>query len=157
MQDRIFRPGGSVGCSVAGTGREGLGIRGVHHVAFAHKGPAVLDALEEVLGLSCLGPETGPGFVERMFPVGGCAVQTLEVTGPGLVERFVERRGPALHHLAFEVDDIDAALDRLKRQGTKLVDEVPRRGGEGARVAFLHPSACGGLLVELVEPAREGQ
>jgi methylmalonyl-CoA/ethylmalonyl-CoA epimerase len=143
-------------CSAAGTGREALlGIRRIHHVAFAHEGRAALDALEKVLGLSCSAPETGPGFVERMFPVGGCAVQTLEVTGPGAVERFVERRGPALHHLAFEVDDIDAALARLKQEGTRLVDDEPRRGGEGARVAFLHPSACGGLLVELVEPERE--
>jgi methylmalonyl-CoA/ethylmalonyl-CoA epimerase len=130
----------------------GLGIRRIHHIAFAHKEPSVLDIFEDVFGLSCLEPQPGPGFVERMFPVGEAYLQALEATGPGTVDRFVERRGAALHHVAFEVEDIKLALDALKQRGTKLVDNVPRPGGAGTTVAFLHPSACGGLLVELVQP-----
>jgi methylmalonyl-CoA epimerase len=123
-------------------------------VAFAHRAHAVVDGLRDVFGVEASHIEEGPGFVERMFRVGEACVQTLEATGPGIVERFVERRGSALHHVAFEVDDIDAALDDLRRRSVALVDTEPRLGGEGARIAFLHPSALGGLLAELVEPIR---
>ncbi|HUZ19214.1 MAG TPA: VOC family protein [Acidimicrobiales bacterium] len=133
----------------------GWGVRRIHHVAFAHQGPEVLDRLESVLGLRCHEPEPAEGFVERMFPIGDAYLQTLEATGPGDVGRFVDRRGPALHHVAFEVEDLDTALAELRRRGTRMVDESPRPGGAGTRIAFLHPSACGGLLVELVEPSRE--
>lgn len=129
-------------------------LRRLHHVAFAHRDRAVVDGLRDVLGLGAPHVEEGSGFVERMFRAGGACVQTLEVTGPGMVERFVRRRGPALHHVAFEVDDIDAALDDLRRRSVALVDTEPRLGSEGARIAFLHPSALGGLLAELVEPIR---
>lgn len=124
----------------------------LHHVAFAHgRGAETSDALERDLGLRCSHTEAGQGFVERMFPVGDAYVQTLEATGDGVVERFVEQRGAALHHVAFTVDDLDAALVELRSRGVRLVDDEPRAGGMGTRVAFLHPSAFGGLLVELVE------
>ena len=80
-------------------------------------------------------------------------VQTLEASGDGVIQRFLDRRGPGLHHVAFEVDRIDAALDALRDRGIRLVDEVARAGGMGTRIAFVHPSAFGGMLVELVEPA----
>ena len=123
----------------------------IHHVAFAHTNSDVLNGLEGLFGLSCGEPEDGPGFVERMFPVGGGYLQTLEASGAGVVEKFVERRGAALHHVAFQVADIDEALDDLRSRGTRLVDSHARRGGGETRVAFIHPSECGGLLVELVE------
>ncbi len=89
-----------------------------------------------------------------MFPVDeGTAIQTLQPTGEGVVERFLERRGPALHHVAFEVADVDAAVVALRAAGARLVDEVPRPGGGGTRIAFVHPSSCGGMLVELVQVA----
>jgi methylmalonyl-CoA/ethylmalonyl-CoA epimerase len=133
----------------------GFKVRGIHHVAFAHKDRAVIDGLESLFGFRCDLTEEASGFVERMFRVGGGYVQTLEATGPGVVDRFIGRRGPALHHVAFEVEDIDVAFDELKRRGTKMVDDAPRQGGGGTRIAFVHPSACGGLLVELVEAKRE--
>jgi len=144
-----------VSCADTELSERGWGVRRIHHVAFAHEGPAVLDGLGSLFGLRCHEPEPAPGFVERMFPVGDAYLQTLEATGPGVVGRFVERRGPALHHVAFEVEDLDVALEELRRSGTRMVDETPRPGGAGTRIAFLHPSACGGLLVELVEPSRE--
>ncbi len=144
--------------SAAGATGEGRWrIVGLHHVAFAH-GPATgpEEALCRVLGVSPH-EESGPGFLERMFPVGDAFVQTLEASGDGVVQRFLDRRGPGLHHVAFQVDGIDAALRSLSDDGVRLVDEEARSGGMGSRIAFVHPSAFGGMLVELVEPAPPGQ
>jgi methylmalonyl-CoA epimerase len=69
------------------------------------------------------------------------------------VGRFLARRGPGLHHVAYQVEDIDAALQGLRDRGVRLIDESARVGLRGSRVAFLHPSAAGGVLTELVEPA----
>ena len=70
------------------------------------------------------------------------------------VGRFLAKRGPGLHHVAYQVEDIDAALEALRRQGLRLIDEQPRTVIRASRVAFLHPSASGGVLTELVEPAK---
>ncbi|MCY0897951.1 MAG: methylmalonyl-CoA epimerase [Firmicutes bacterium] len=67
------------------------------------------------------------------------------------VARFLAKRGPGLHHLAFRVGDIDAIVARLVSEGVRMIDEVPRPGAHGTRVAFIHPAATGGILVELVE------
>jgi methylmalonyl-CoA/ethylmalonyl-CoA epimerase len=99
--------------------------------------------------------EHGPGFLERMYPVGGSYVQTLEAEGEGLLQRFLDKRGPGLHHVAFAVDSIDAALADLEARGVSLIDQQARPGGMGMRIAFLHPSATGGVLVELVEEEEE--
>ena len=126
-------------------------IVGLHHVAFAHgEDPSFDEALCRFIGTEPL-VEAGPGFVERMYGVGDAYIQTLEATGDGVVQRFIDKRGPGLHHVAFAVDDLEAALKDLRSQGVRLVDEHPRPGGMGTRVAFVHPSGFGGLLVELVE------
>jgi len=131
-------------------------VAGLHHVAFARgQDPTVDDALCALLDLTPE-EERGPGFVERMYPAGDAWLQTLEADGEGVVQRFLDARGPALHHLALSVDRLDEALDDLSRQGLRLVDRHPRPGGMGTRVAFLHPSTFGGLLVELVEVPAEG-
>jgi methylmalonyl-CoA/ethylmalonyl-CoA epimerase len=130
-------------------------IVGLHHVAFAHgDDPTSDEALCRFIGIEPH-EETGPGFVERMYGVGDAYIQTLEATGDGVVQRFLDKRGPGLHHVAFAVDDLEAALEDLRGQGVRLVDEHPRSGGMGTRVAFVHPSAFGGLLVELVEHATD--
>ena len=67
------------------------------------------------------------------------------------IGKFVAKRGPGIHHVCFAVDDLDAALERCRRAGIRLIDESPRVGAEGKRIAFLHPSATGGVLVELSE------
>jgi methylmalonyl-CoA epimerase len=74
---------------------------------------------------------------------------SLESDSP--VGRFLARRGPGIHHIAYEVDDIEDALARLRERAVKLVDESPRPGIHGTRVAFVHPSSCFGVLTELVE------
>ncbi len=92
------------------------------------------------------------GVEEAMLPVGGSFVQLLRpLSADSPVGRFLERRGEGLHHLAFAVADIDAALGELKRQGARLVDDEPRTGGRGARIAFVHPAELSGTLIELVE------
>jgi len=131
----------------------GWRVTGIHHVAFAHADPGVPEHLAATLGLQCVATEEAPGFTERMLAAGDDRLQLLEATGEGVVQRFVERRGAALHHVAFSVDDLDAAIKELHERGTPLVDEHPRAGGGGTRIAFLHPSACAGLLVELVDGA----
>jgi methylmalonyl-CoA/ethylmalonyl-CoA epimerase len=126
-------------------------VTGLHHVAIAHGDDRVCeDALTALVGPPDHAEE-GPGFLERMYDVGGAQVQTLEVTGEGVVRRFIERRGPGLHHIAFRVDRIDTALEDLAARGVPLIDAAARRGGMGSRIAFLHPSALGGVLLELVE------
>lgn len=92
------------------------------------------------------------GVEEAMVAIGGSHVQLLEpLDADTPVGRFLAREGEGLHHIAFAVADIDAALDHLKDEGVRLVDEVPRTGGGGHRIAFVHPSAFAGTLVELVE------
>jgi len=92
------------------------------------------------------------GVEEAMIPLGGSFVQLLQPLGPDTpVGRFLERHGEGLHHVAYAVASIDSALDHLKEQGAQLVDEFPRSGGRGTRIAFVHPSDLGGTLIELVE------
>jgi methylmalonyl-CoA epimerase len=128
----------------------------LHHVAFAHHGSEAPRLLSDLLGLPCTHEEAAAAFVERMLPAGNAYLQLLEATGPGVVERFIGRRGPGLHHVAFEVSDIDEAVSDLRGRGVRLVDEAPRPGGMGTRVAFVHPAASSGLLIELVETSPVG-
>jgi methylmalonyl-CoA epimerase len=78
-------------------------------------------------------------------------VSSLEPDSP--LGRFLSKRGPGMHHIAYEVDDIEAALAKLRERAVKLVDDSPRPGIHGTRIAFLHPSSCLGVLTELVQPA----
>ncbi|HUB73934.1 MAG TPA: methylmalonyl-CoA epimerase [Solirubrobacteraceae bacterium] len=73
------------------------------------------------------------------------------------VGKFLTRQGPGLHHVAYQVSDIDATLERLRQAGLRLIDERPRTGIRGSRVAFLHPRATGGVLTEIVQPAHGGE
>jgi len=85
---------------------------------------------------------------------GDARLELIEPISPeSPVARFLERRGPGLHHLAYAVPDVAAALERLRRAGVQLVDQQPRLGAHGRRVAFLHPASTGGVLIELVEEA----
>ncbi|MCE2530818.1 MAG: methylmalonyl-CoA epimerase [Acidimicrobiia bacterium] len=92
------------------------------------------------------------GVEEAMLAVGGSFIQLLEpLDADTPVGRFLERRGEGMHHVAFAVVDIDAALAHLKAEGARLVDETPRTGGRGTRIAFVHPKGGNQTLVELVE------
>lgn len=92
------------------------------------------------------------GVEEAMLAVGGSFVQLLAPWGPDTpVGKFLEKRGEGMHHLAFAVTDIAAALDHLRREGARLVDDAPRIGGRGAKIAFVHPQGGNQTLIELVE------
>jgi methylmalonyl-CoA/ethylmalonyl-CoA epimerase len=87
-----------------------------------------------------------------MLPVGESRIELLEATAADSpISKFLAKRGPGIHHLAFKVDDIRAALADLKSKGARLIDEEPRTGAGGCLVAFIHPSSTGGVLIELVE------
>lgn len=107
-----------------------------------------------VLGLPFEGDETVAAQKVRtaFFPVGQSEVELLESTAPdGPVAKFIEKKGEGIQHIAFRVEDIDAALTELKEKGVRLIDETPRMGAGGAKIAFLHPSATSGVLVELCQ------
>ena len=92
------------------------------------------------------------GVEEAMVRIGDSYIQLLGATGPDTtVGKFLERRGEGLHHIAYEVEDLEASLAQLKEQGVALIDEKPRLGGRGHMVAFVHPKGNRGLLVELIQ------
>lgn len=94
------------------------------------------------------------GVEAVLLDVGNCHVELLAPLGPDTpVGKFLERSGPGLHHVAYRVDDIDAALAELERQGVRMIDTEPRTGIRNSRVAFCHPKATGSVLTEIVEPA----
>ena len=108
----------------------------------------------EVLGLKFEGAETveTQKVTTAFFPVGESEVELLESTSPdGPVAKFIEKKGTGFQHVASRVADIDAALAELKAKGIQLIDEKPRLGAGGAKIAFLHPKATGGVLVELCQ------
>lgn len=94
------------------------------------------------------------GVEEVLFRAGTSFIQLLGSLGADTpVGRFLATRGPGVHHLAYRVDDVAASLDRLRGQGVRLVDDVPRRGSRDTLIAFVHPKEMGGVLVELVQVA----
>lgn len=125
------------------------------HVAIAvHDLDAAIEGYRTRYGVEPLHREVveEQGVEEAMIPVGGSFVQLLHpVADDTPVGRFLARHGEGLHHVAFLVADIEAALEHLRTEGARLVDEHPRTGGRGARIAFVHPADLTGTLIELVE------
>ncbi len=108
----------------------------------------------DILGLDFAGSETGTEqkVTTGFFPVGESEVELLESTAPdGPIAKYLEKKGPGIQHVAFRVENIEDALAELKDKGIKLIDQKPRIGAGGAKIAFLHPKATGGVLVELCE------
>ena len=108
----------------------------------------------DILGLEFQGTETvaEQKVTTAFFPVGQSEVELLESTAPdGPVARFIDKKGEGIHHVAFRVADIHAALSELRAKGIRLIDEKPRLGAGGAQIAFLHPKATNGILVELCQ------
>jgi methylmalonyl-CoA/ethylmalonyl-CoA epimerase len=125
------------------------------HIGVAVRG--LSDAIafyRDALGLDVSEPTEVPSErVRAVFvPVGAASIELLEATAPdSAIARSIERRGEGLHHVTLAVDDLSAALAQLKARGVRLVDETPRPGAHGTRVAFVHPSSTGGVLLELKE------
>ncbi len=114
-----------------GLWREGLGLENVH-----------TEVVEEQM------------VRVAMLPVGETRIELLEPTAvESPVAKFIDKRGPGIHHIALEVTDIEASLAKLKENGAKLIDETPRIGAEECLIAFVHPKSTGGVLIELVQKA----
>lgn len=132
--------------------------QGTRGVRLAHIGIAVrahedsLAFYRDVLGLPEVPLDDADGASIVGFAAGHALIELLESRSPDSpIGRFVARRGAGIHHLCFVVDDLDGMLARCRSAGIRLIDETPRVGAEGKRIAFLHPSSTGGVLVELTE------
>jgi methylmalonyl-CoA/ethylmalonyl-CoA epimerase len=116
---------------------------------------SIADALafyRDVLGLVPHPPEEADGATIVSLDFGGTGVELLEPRSPeSPVAKFLARRGPGIHHICYRVPDLDAALAACRRAGYRLVDEVPRTGAGGRRIAFVHPKSTAGILLELTE------
>ena len=130
--------------------------------AIDHTGVAVADLeaaiahYRDVLQLALVHRETvtEQGVDAALFDVGESHIELIAPLGSqSPVARFLEKRGPGLHHIAYRVNDIEATLTALTRAGVRLIDPTPRIGIRGSRVAFLHPASIGGVLTEIVQPA----
>ncbi len=127
----------------------------IHHVAYA------VDDIDTALQVYTLRYGMSVGVRERLDDQGveavslGAGTSSVELIQPvdpdGAVARFLSTRGPGLHHVAFEVEDLPAALAELRDGGAELIDDAPRRGLGGHMIAFIHPRAAGGVLTELVQ------
>lgn len=127
----------------------------ISHIGIAVKDLEAATAFyRDVLGLPLQGVEEVAEQKVRvaMFPVGESRVELLGATAPDSpIARFLEKKGEGIQHLAFAVPDIEAALAALKARGVALIDETPRLGAGGHRIAFLHPKSTGGVLIELTQ------
>jgi methylmalonyl-CoA/ethylmalonyl-CoA epimerase len=112
---------------------------GSFEMALAHRETVESQGVDAVL------LDVGEGHVELLAPLGPDTA----------VGKFLARKGPGLHHVAYAVDDIEVALEQVRGAGLELIDTEPRAGIRGSRVAFLHPRSTGGVLTEIVEPAQE--
>ncbi len=124
----------------------------------AHVGVAVPDLdlalafYRDVLGLEAHAPEVADGATIVALPFGDAEVELLAPLEPeSPIARFLAQRGPGIHHICYRVADLDAALEACRAAGYRLIDEIPRLGAGGRRIAFVHPKATAGILLELTE------
>jgi len=125
----------------------------IAHIGIAVKSlDEALAFYRDVLGLTPHPPEVADGATIVSLPFGESEVELLEPRdADSPIATFIERRGPGIHHVCYRVPDLDAALQRARASGYRLVDETPRTGAGGCRIAFLHPKSTSGVLIELTE------
>ncbi len=129
-------------------------ITRVDHIGIAVKSIAESLKVYEAMGLKSVGVEEVAEQKVRVafLPLGEAEIELLESTAPdGPVAKYIEKNGEGIQHLALRVDNLEAALAELKAQGVRLIDEKPRYGAGGAKIAFVHPRSTGGVLLELSE------
>ncbi len=130
-------------------------IKGIDHLGIAVKNMDNGKSFwSDILGLEFAGKETveAQKVTTGFLPVGESEIELLESTSPdGPVAKYIERKGEGIQHVALRVDNVEEALEELKEKGVRLIDETPRIGAGGAKIAFLHPKATGGVLVELCQ------
>ncbi|HRU40751.1 MAG TPA: methylmalonyl-CoA epimerase [Candidatus Diapherotrites archaeon] len=130
-------------------------VRKIDHIGIAVSNlDEAVKLYKDVLGLELHGTEVVPEQKVKVafLPVGDTEVELLESTSAdGPIAKFIETKGQGIQHIAFRVDDIEAALEEMRAKGMRLIDEKPRYGAGGAKIAFLHPKSTGGVLIELCE------
>lgn len=133
-------------------------IKKVAHIAVAVRSvEQASQFFEKVLGLRCERTEVVETEKAKVafFPVGETEIELVEGVEKGNpLEKFLEKRGEGIHHICLEVADLDQQMKELRKAGVPLLDETPRRGADGTRVAFIHPKGAHGILIELVEVPR---
>jgi methylmalonyl-CoA/ethylmalonyl-CoA epimerase len=130
-----------------------VGRATIAHVGIAVKGlDESVSFYRDILGMEQVPMDDSDGAKIVGFAAGPSLVELLEPQSPDSpIGKFVAKRGPGIHHVCFAVDDLDATLERCRAHGIRLIDETPRLGAEGKRIAFLHPTSTSGVLVELSE------
>jgi len=131
-----------------------MNVLKIDHIGIAVKNLAESSKLYEMLGILPAGVEEVPEQKVRVsfFPVGDSEIELLESTSPsGPIAKYIEKNGEGIQHMALRVDNLEAALAELKANGMRLIDEKPRYGAGGAKIAFVHPKSTGGILLELSE------
>jgi methylmalonyl-CoA/ethylmalonyl-CoA epimerase len=125
----------------------------IAHVGIAVRAlDEILPFYRDILGLPEVPLDDADGARIAGLAAGDSLVELLESQSPDSpIGKFVAKRGPGIHHICFAVDDLDDALDRCRAAGVRLIDETPRLGAEGKRIAFLHPGATAGVLIELTD------
>ncbi len=129
-------------------------LKKVNHIGIAVRSIEEAKRFYEVMGLQVEGYEVVEEQKVKVafVPVGETRIELLEPTSEDSpVAKFIAKRGEGIHHIAFEVDDIEKALEVLKENGVRLIDEEPRRGAHGTRIAFLHPKSTNGVLIEICQ------
>ncbi len=129
-------------------------IQKIAHIGVALKNVEAAEKFySEVLNLPVRGREESKENKVAFIPVGDTAIELLQgMTPDAPIARFIEKKGEGVHHIAYQVDNIEKALEELKAKGVALIDEKPRRGAHNSKIAFLHPKNTYGVLIELVEP-----
>jgi methylmalonyl-CoA/ethylmalonyl-CoA epimerase len=133
---------------------ESMNVLKIDHIGIAVKNLAESAKLYEMLGIASAGAEEVAEQKVKVcfFPVGDSEIELLESTSPdGPIAKYIEKNGEGIQHMALRVDDLEAALAELKAKGVRLIDEKPRYGAGGAKIAFVHPKSTGGILLELSE------
>lgn len=131
----------------------------INHLGIA--APGLEEAMDRMRRLFGMEPEHREAVPEQkvntaFYAVGESRLEWLETTDPeGPIGKFLAKKGPGIHHVCFEVDDIDGAVAELMAKGVRMLDTQPRRGAHGCRVAFIHPAETGGMLVELSQAGYE--
>ncbi len=129
-------------------------IKRIAHLGIVVKNlDAALDLFTGALPLDLVHTEDYQGMKIGFIPVGDSSIELLQdVSGSSSIKKFLDNNGEGIHHVAFEVDDIEQAVAELREKGVRLIDEKPRPGAHGMHVAFMHPKATHGILMELVQP-----
>ena len=131
-----------------------MNVLKIDHIGIAVKNLAESAKLYEMLGIASAGAEEVAEQKVKVcfFPVGDSEIELLESTSPdGPIAKYIEKNGEGIQHMALRVDNLEAALAELKAKGVRLIDEKPRYGAGGAKIAFVHPKSTGGILLELTE------